>query len=241
MFLKFFALFFAFLPILNINLLSETKIVVTDVRPPFFILRITSDYLLSEKDRFIYSEKGNRVAEYIIINTSEDEVLCKYLNDKGEVNDRCYAKLKMISGELSAPDNKKTLLKTYEKKKMVHGSIRVRGIMFIERDNGVYFTENPVPASMIPGISYDGINEFLKKIADKCDLHCTVKYLTKSEIKKYSLLGKNGMMLGFESGSYFLLYSSGSEFRENPVSEKILLLLKYRIFIPLKLMKSGKG
>ncbi len=242
MFPKSFVFFFIFSSLTGFSLFSDTKVYLTGVRPPFFLIHINPDYSLSKNDRYIYSPTGKRMAEYVVLNTSGDEVLCKYLDNGNKLSDICYVNSKMIPEKLVLQKNKTVHLKDLKKEKIVPMYIRVRGIMFVKRDKGIYFTENPVPASMIPNITYNGIDNFMKKIAAGCDPSCTVKYLTKAEIEKYSLLGgKDVMLLGVESGSHFLIYFSESKLRKNPVSEKILMRLKYRIFIPLKLIISEKG
>lgn len=216
---------------------SENRINISGVRPPFFILKISEGYMQVKANRKIYSEAGIEVAKFIILNTRGEELLCKCLDDFVNLNSKCFIKVKSVSGKEEKTEKKISKSEPGKNMRDLAGLIRIRGIRFIELKKGVFITENPVPASMVPRLSFSGIDDFMRRIENGCGEGCNVNYLDTDEIKKYFTSGEEKIMLGLKSGEPVLVFFSESELRENPVSEKIISKLKYEIYIPLKLKR----
>ncbi len=198
---------------------------LSDVRPPFFVLKIPTAETKVEDNRVIYSQNGIEVAEYNLLGITGAEVLCKCKKISVEIDDNCYVKLKI------------PLLKKKEKSKSVFVAevIKVRGIRFDKSENGGFVTGNPVPLSIIPELSFKGIENFIKKIGKEYKKKCRVGLLSPNEIRKNIVAGGEKTLIAERDGLPVLIFYSVSGLRENPVSEKILKRLKYEVFIPLKL------
>ena len=218
-------------------LFSGNFVNISDVRPPFFILKIPAGYNQINKSGIIYSETGIEVGEFRILDISGNKVLCECIDHSTDVNNGCYIKVGSDPGTIQKPKRKP--IRNEPEKRTADQSeiIKVRGIRFVEKKNGIFITENPVPASMVPDISFSGINNFMKKIENRYDKKCKVNYLEADEIKEYFVQREEKIMIGVKNGLLVIVSFSGSGIRENRVSEKILSQLKYEIYIPLKLKR----
>ena len=198
---------------------------LSDVRPPFFILKIPTAEARVDDNRVIYSKNGVKVAKYNLLEITGTEVLCKCKKISVEIDSNYYVKLK------------EPLLKKIVKSKngFVAEVIKVRGIKFNKSENGSFVTGNPVPLSIIPELSFKGIEDFMKKIGKENKKRCRVGLLSPEEIRKNISTGEEKVLLAGRDGLPVLIFYSRYGLRENPVSEKILKRLKYEVFIPLKL------
>lgn len=218
-------------------LFSGNHIKISGIRPPFFILKIPEGYRQIEKNRRIFSGAGIEVGKFKILDTKGKELLCECIDNFSNLNNKCFVKVKDVPGKVektkfffSKPELKGDM-------KDQTGAINIRGIRFIELEKGLFITENPVPASMVPKLSFSGIEEFMMRIKNGCGEGFNVDYLDTGEIKKYLTPGVEKIILGLKRGDPVLVFFSESEFRENPVSEKMISKLKYKIFIPIKLKR----
>lgn len=218
-------------------LLSENQINISGVRPPFFILKISEGYIQVKASRGIYSKEGIEVAKFKILDTKGEESLCECLDNFKNLNNKCFIKVKRVPGKVEKIEKKISKSESMNNMRALSGTLKIRGIRFIELKKGIFITENPVPASMVPKLSFSGIDEFMRRIENGCGESCNVNYLDTDEIKKYLIPGEEKIMLGLKNGEPVLIFFSESEFRENPVSEKIISKLKYKIYIPLKLKR----
>ena len=59
-----------FLAFVTSTIFPDKTIKLSGVRPPFFILKMVNNKVTVENDRAIYSENGNRIAEYELLAVS---------------------------------------------------------------------------------------------------------------------------------------------------------------------------
>ncbi len=232
-----FAFSIIFLILFVSSLLSENFLNISDVRPPFFILEITENCGKVNRSGMIYSKTGVKVGKFTILERSGNRILCKCLDHSAGMNDGCYIKVGSDPGKIQKLKNLPIINRSEQ---VVSGSsekINVRGIMFTEQKNGVFITENPVPVSMVPNISFKGIDSFMKKIESRYGEKCIVSYLETGEIEECFFKREERIMLGLKNNVPVIVSFSGSVSRVNPVSEKIVNKLKYEIYIPLKLRR----
>ncbi|MCK4888957.1 MAG: hypothetical protein KAS97_03440 [Candidatus Aminicenantes bacterium] len=189
------------------------------------------------KSVIIYSKTGIEVGKFKILDISGDKALCECLDHSADVDNECYVKVGGNPGTIKKLKRNPIINEPEKRTAGKSGIIKVRGIRFVEQKNGVFITENPVPASMVPDISFSGIINFMKKIETRYGEKCKVNYLETGEIKEYFILREEMIMLGVKSGTPVIVSFSNSGFRENRVSEKIISKLKYEIYIPLKLKR----
>ena len=219
-----FILFFLFVFLLA-YIYPEKFLNLSDVRPPFFILKIPSSGSGVENSKIVYSKDGEQIATYSLLGITGSEFLCRCNNVAAEIDAGCYVKLKK-------PVQKK---KVRKESKTVPETFKLRGITFRKSESGNYFTRNPVPLSIIPELSFQGIKVFMDKVGREFGGKCRVGLLSPEEIEKSIFIKGETTLLSGRNGSPVLLFRSGSKLRENPVSEKILEKLKYEVFVPLKL------
>ncbi len=219
------------------SLFSGNFVNISDVRPPFFILKIPAGYSRINKSGIIYSETGIEVGEFRILDISGNTALCECIDHSTDVNNGCYIKVDTDPGTIQKPKRKPIINEPEKRTADQSEIIKIRGIRFVEQKNGIFITENPVPASMVPDISLIGINNFMKKIENRYGKKCKVNYLETDEIKEFFVQREEMIMLGVKNGLLFIIFFSDSGFRENRVSEKIISQLKYEIYIPIKLKR----
>lgn len=219
------------------SLFPENLVKISDVRPPFFVLKIPENSGQLSKGGIIYSKMGVEVGKFKILDISGNKILCECLDHSADVNIGCYIEVGKGPGTIRKLKNPPITTKSLTKSFIPTGIIKIRGIRFVEKKSGIFITENPVPASMVPDISFSGIDSFMEKIESKYGKKCEINYLQAGEIKKYFIQREEMIMLGIRNGLPVIVSFSDSEFRENRVSEKILSKLKYEIYIPLKLKR----
>ncbi|MEN8223175.1 MAG: hypothetical protein ABFR36_07935 [Acidobacteriota bacterium] len=217
-----------FIVFLTSTLFPVKKIMLSEVRPPFFILSIPGDKDKIDNNRVIYSGNGNRVAEYELLETSGTWFLCKCKEISARINNGCYVKIRA-----GIPVTKK---KAKKREIFVKESVKIRGIRFNKHKKGIFITGKPVPLSIIPELSFSGIKDFRKRIGKEHKKKCRVDFLSPGEIKRYMNVEEEKVLLAEREGIPVLIFCSSSGERENPVSEKILKKLKYEVFLPLKLI-----
>ena len=209
-------------------LFPANKINLSGVRPPFFILKMVNDNIELDTKRVIYSESGNAISEYELLEISGNESLCRCNKFSVEIDDNCYVK---VSADVLP-------LKKEKKKERVplKRFIKIRGITFRHQHRKLFITGNPVPLSIVPVLSIQGIEGFIKKMENEHTKKCRIELLSPDEINRYIDIKKVGILLGGKDGKPVLIFCTGSGRRENAVSEKILTRLRYEVFLPLKLI-----
>ena len=215
-----------FILLLTSTLFPVNRIKLSGIRPPFFILKRHNDNVKVDNNRVIYSENGNKVSEYELLEISGTESLCRCKEFSAKIDDNCYVKVR----ENVIPLKKKEKRERGPLKKI----IKIRGINFSHQQNRLYITGNPVPLSIVPELSIRGIEAFIKKTENEYKKKCRIELLSPDEINRY--IKKGGTLLGEKDGEVVLILNFDLERRENPVSEKILTRLKYEVFLPLKLI-----
>lgn len=217
-----------FIIFLTSTLFPVNKIKLSGVRPPFFILKILNDKIKVDNNRAVYSENGNKISEYELLESSGTKSLCRCKEFSAEIDNNCYVK---VTADV------RPLLKEVERERgPLKKIIKIRGITFSYQQNRLFITGNPIPLSIVPELSIQGIENFIKKMENEYKNKCRVDLLSPVEINRCIYIEKAGILLGEKDGNPVLIFYSGSGRRENPVSEKILARLKYEVFLPLKLI-----
>ena len=217
-----------FIVFLTSTLFPVSTIKLSGVRPPFFILKILNDEIKVDNNRVIYSENGNKISEYELLESSGTESLCRCKEFSAEIDNNCYVKVMT---------DVFPLLKEGKRERVpIKKIIKIRGIAFNHQQNRLFITGNPVPLSIVPELSIQGLENFIKKMENEYKKKCRVDLLSPDEINRCINIEKAGILLGEKDGNPVLIFYSGSGRRENPVSEKILARLKYEVFLPLKLI-----
>jgi len=208
---------------------------ISDVRPPFFLLDIPENYNWKNKSGVIYSKGGIEVGKFKILDVSGNKALCECIDHSADLNNRCYIEVGHDPGTIQKPEEQSAIKMPGGESLVRSEIIKIRGIRFVKQKNEIFITENPVPVSMVPDISFSGIDNFMEKIEAGYGKKCKVNYFGSDEIKEYFIQEEEMIMLGVKNGSPVIVLFSGAGFRVNRVSEKILSKLKYEIYIPLKL------
>ncbi len=217
-----------FMFIFTAFLFTANTLKLSGVRPPFFILKIVDGKAEADNNRVIYSENGNKIAEYVLVGVSGAESLCRCTEFSAEIDNNCYVK---IRSNILPVERDRLRNNTFTAK-----VIKIKGITFNRYRNGIFVTVNPVPLSIVPELSIKGIGKFMEKIGTEYKKKCRVDLLSPNEISKYVNIEKSGILLAGKRGDPVLIFYSRSTRRENPVSNKILTRLKYEVFLPMKLI-----
>jgi len=210
---------------------------VSGIRPPFFIVEFSPEHLRLTKNKTVFSAEGIELGRFRIVDISGDRVLCKCDGDQSDLKKMCYVNVVEISEKQKGKTSKPAFPEPQDRKIFLPEIIKVQGIRFIERSEGLFITENPIPASIVKDLSFTGIENFMKKIGNEYG-NSEVGYLNISEMKKYLKPEIGVMMLGVRDGLPVIVFPADAGSAVNPVSKKILTKLKYEIYIPLKLKRS---
>ncbi len=224
-----------FSSLFSFSLLPKDKIYLSEIRPPYFILNTSANVNLIIGEQVYYSPAGKRLGRFSIVRKVEDEILCKGQDDSGKLFKGCYIRVKERPEKIFPTKAIEKKIKS-ENNNIPVSSIKISGIKFTEIEKGFFVTLNPLPVTIIQDSSFNGIKRFLNLIKEKSGLKCSVELMTVEEIKKYLKPGDEKLLFGKRGKEPKLIFFSDSGVWGNPVSEKIIGRLKYKIFVPVKLI-----
>jgi len=199
---------------------------LSGIRPPFFLLKIKAPGSKFEKGNVIYRDNGLPAGNYELLDSSGGVFLCRCRDLSLDIDSGCYVKV-----ENPTVPPKKSPVKMNSRESEV---IRLRGIRFRRMARGVYVTLNPVPLSIIPEMSMGGVDRFANRIMDACSGDFRISLLSPEETVKFLQGARKRAFLALRDGSPVLVFVDPPDIRENRVSDKIMMRLKYNLFIPLK-------
>lgn len=174
----------------------------------------------------IYRANGIPAGKYDLLESAGEVWLCRSRDLSLDIGTGCYVKV----NPAPAPP-KKALVK---KAPRGNEEIRLRGIRFRRVDGSIYVTLNPVPLSIVRPVSMAGVEGFVSRIGGASAGKFRVSLLSPEETLKFLGGGRRRTFLSLREGSPVLVFVEPPDSRENRVTDKIMMRLKYEVFIPLK-------
>lgn len=220
---------FLFIPL---SLFSFSKINISGIRFGFFIVEISDNNYLNNKDMVIFSETGSVLCRYYIVNSLKNMFLCRMDGVDSDLNENCFVK-----AELKKTDKKGLSKKNISYKKDVEKKFSYHGINFIEISEKIIISKEVIPILRIKDISFKSINNFILDIQSKCDKNFRAGLMSLNEIEHFFSVGKNRILLGISEGRIIMIYKEKGKIESASITESTIKKFRENIFFPLILKK----
>jgi len=212
-----------------LDLLSFKKINIFGIRYGFFLISVSKNLNVFKTDKLIFSGKGNLISEYLVIERSDNVILCKSKKKFKLLNKRCYVKAEQNgiieeTKKLIGNQNLKSYKKQFE---------YVKGIEFKRIADNVFVTLDPISVSIIMNLTYKGLKRYVKSFQTECKTGYSVEMLSTMEIERYIDLKKGKILLGTSEGRVVMVYKTNGKMRSSFITESTIRKFSENIFFPL--------
>ncbi len=213
-----------------LDLLSFKKINIFGIRYGFFLISVSKNLNVFKNDKLVFSEKGDLISEYLIIERSDNVILCKSKKEFKLLNKRCYVKAdqNVIIEETDKLIGNRNL-KSYKKRWFEY----IKGIEFKRVADNVFVTLDPISVSIIMDLTYKGLKRYVKSFQTECKTGYSVEMLNTMEIEKYIDLKKGKILLGISEGRVVMVYKTNGKIRSSFITESTIRKFSGNIFLPL--------